>query len=230
MQCGGEATSDDRRPLVGTGDGSNLYNYIDHDRVWGVNIEPPESAKVALKPWDERHSMDRYMESGVDDQMIVTIPFTCPVRIQSILLFAGRSDMAVRVRIYASDRQRCAAFVNRPHGIDFDEALSVLDGRLGPATSGRAQADFALLENAAQVTSYPVSASRFAHTNSVSLLLVCILFTHPAERFVGWYHVAYVLYWVCRQSAGSTRRYHQDTRCACGYVRDALRGWRKPVV
>ncbi|KOS16486.1 hypothetical protein Malapachy_3105 [Malassezia pachydermatis] len=162
MQCGGEATSDDRRPLVGTGDGSNLYNYIDHDRVWGVNIEPPESAKVALKPWDERHSMDRYMESGVDDQMIVTIPFTCPVRIQSILLFAGRSDMAVR---------RCAAFVNRPHGIDFDEALSVLDGRLGPATSGRAQADFALLENAAQVTSYPVSASRFAHTNSVSLLL-----------------------------------------------------------
>lgn len=68
--------------------------------------------------------------------------------------------------------QRCAAFVNRPNGIDFDDALAVLDGRLGPASTGRAQADFALLPGATEVTAYPVSVSRFSHTSSVSLLLV----------------------------------------------------------
>ena len=77
---------------------------------------------------------------------------------------ATRADeellIALMREFYAEDR------------IDFDDALSVLDGRLGPPSSGRAQADFALLEGATQVIAYPVSVSRFAHTNSVSLLLV----------------------------------------------------------
>lgn len=163
MNCNNESTEQDLNVHQGASSGSNLYAYIDHARVWGVNIEPPESAKLAFKPWDQRHSMDQWIESGVDDQMIVNVPFTCPVRIESILLYAGRGDLSVR---------RCAAFVNLPNGIDFDDALSVLDGRLGPPSSGRAQADFALLEGATQVIAYPVSVSRFAHTNSVSLLLV----------------------------------------------------------
>ncbi|SHO78612.1 Uncharacterized protein MSYG_2959 [Malassezia sympodialis ATCC 42132] len=164
MQCGGESTSQDRTAVVaaGAGDNTNLYGYIDHDNVWGTNIEPPESAKLALKPWDQRHSVETWVESGVDDQMIINIPFTCPVRIQSILLYARPSDLAAR---------KCAAFVNCPNGLDFDEVQLALDGRLGPPNSGRAQADFALLTGATEVTAYPVSASRFAHTHSVSLFL-----------------------------------------------------------
>lgn len=69
--------------------------------------------------------------------------------------------------------QKCAAFVNCPNGLDFDEVQLALDGRLGPPHSGCAQADFALLEGATDVTAYPVSLSRFAHTHSVSLFLVC---------------------------------------------------------
>ena len=34
--------------------------------------------------------------------MIVNVPFTCPVRIESILLYAGRGDLSVRV----SDEER----------------------------------------------------------------------------------------------------------------------------
>lgn len=55
--------------VAGAGDNSNLYNYIDHVHVWGTNIEPPESAKHALKPWDQRHSLETWVESGVDDQV-----------------------------------------------------------------------------------------------------------------------------------------------------------------
>ncbi|WFD23762.1 hypothetical protein MEQU1_002456 [Malassezia equina] len=98
MQCDGESTSQDRTAVAaaGAGDNSNLHNYIDHVHVWGTNIEPPESAKHALKPWDQRHSLETWVESGVDDQMIINIPFTCPVRIQSILLYTRPSDLAVR--------------------------------------------------------------------------------------------------------------------------------------
>ena len=118
--------------------------------------------------------MTRYVVGRLTSKMIVNVPFTCPVRVESILLYAGRGDLSVRVSVEerSTHFQRCAAFVNLPNGIDFDDALSVLDGRLGPPSSGRAQADFTLLDGATQVTAYPVSVSRFAHTNSVSLLLV----------------------------------------------------------
>ncbi|PKI84131.1 hypothetical protein MVES1_002121 [Malassezia vespertilionis] len=172
MSCDGETTSLDRQiaePDAGalsgaSGDGINLYPYIHRDQVFGLNVEPPESAKVPIKPWDARLSLDTCAESGVDDQMIITIPFTVPVRIQSILLNPGLGDFAP---------SRCTAFVNRPHGIDFDDVAQATEGdmRLGPPTSGRAQADFALLPGAAGVTAYPVGASRFSNTNSVSLML-----------------------------------------------------------
>lgn len=72
--------------------------------------------------------------------------------------------------------QRCTLFVNRPNGIDFDEAGAEMDAvpgaHVAPAGGARPQADFALLEQTPGVTAYPVSASRFAQTQSVSVMLV----------------------------------------------------------
>ncbi|WFD31750.1 hypothetical protein MSPP1_002789 [Malassezia sp. CBS 17886] len=170
MDCAGESTAADAHPADTpphahvSGDAENLYRYIYRNQVWGLNVHPPEAAKAPVKPWDERDSLDACAESGVDDQLIITVPFTCPVRIQSILLNPGRGDTAPR---------RCAAFVNRPHGIDFDEAEAELAAAHIPGAppAARPQADFALLPGAHGATAYPVSVSRFAHTNSVSLLL-----------------------------------------------------------
>jgi len=72
-----------------------------------------------------------------------------------------------------------------------------LGGRLGPPNSGRAQADFALLDNASEVTAYPVSVSRFAHTHIVSLFLVRV-YKLIAERFTCTHIFSHVLYWVSR--------------------------------
>jgi hypothetical protein len=37
--------------------------------VTGLNIEDPEAAKKIIKTWDERHDMEIFCESGVDDQV-----------------------------------------------------------------------------------------------------------------------------------------------------------------
>ncbi|CAD6977192.1 unnamed protein product [Tilletia controversa] len=111
--CNDEVTTVDLNQVgLSAGDELNLYEYIDKDHVWGLNLAIPESARQVIKPWNERNSMEVYVESLVDDQFIINVPFTCPCRIKSILLNPGRGDLAP---------QRCRAYVNRPQGISFDE-------------------------------------------------------------------------------------------------------------
>lgn len=74
MSCGGEITAVDRAPEgAGAngayGDAANLYKHIARDQVFGLNLDPPESAKEAIKPWSERNSTEVWVESGVDDQV-----------------------------------------------------------------------------------------------------------------------------------------------------------------
>lgn len=38
-------------------------------RISGLNLENPESARKIVKTWDERHDMEVYCDSGVDDQV-----------------------------------------------------------------------------------------------------------------------------------------------------------------
>ncbi|SPO31464.1 uncharacterized protein UTRI_06594 [Ustilago trichophora] len=157
------------------GDAISLFEYIVRDKVWGANLDPPESAKNVIKPWHERLSAEPSTQSNVDDQLAITVPFTCPVRLKSILINTGTGDFAPT---------RCRAFVNRPDGIDFDEVdqatsdhhpanLSPLasNATLGSVSSGKAQADFALLRAQQGVVEYPVSVARFSHTNSITIVL-----------------------------------------------------------
>ena len=82
---------------VGT-DGANLYAYVHRERVWGTNVAPPEDARRVIKPWDQRLSRDEYAGSGVDDQMIINVPFAVPVRVKAVILNTGSGDFAPRVR------------------------------------------------------------------------------------------------------------------------------------
>jgi hypothetical protein len=57
--------------------------------VTGLNIEDPEAARKIIKPWDERHDMQVFCESGVDDQVCcisIALPFDSAV-IQLRFLF-----------------------------------------------------------------------------------------------------------------------------------------------
>lgn len=39
------------------------------NRVNGLNLTVPEDAKEVIKSWDQRESTDKYIDSGVDDQV-----------------------------------------------------------------------------------------------------------------------------------------------------------------
>ncbi|SRR5258708_4741456 len=39
------------------------------ERVNGLNLTVPEDAKEVIKSWDQRGSTDKYIDSGVDDQV-----------------------------------------------------------------------------------------------------------------------------------------------------------------
>lgn len=78
--------------LAGYGDAINLFNVIDRDKpvvvsyikkpIWptrlflhhphrvnGLNLTVPEDAKELIKSWDQRESTEKYVDSGVDDQV-----------------------------------------------------------------------------------------------------------------------------------------------------------------
>ena len=48
---------------------SPCLNY--EPRVYGLNLSVPEDAKAIIKPWNEREDVDKFAESGVDDQVSV---------------------------------------------------------------------------------------------------------------------------------------------------------------
>ncbi|PIL23342.1 hypothetical protein GSI_14653 [Ganoderma sinense ZZ0214-1] len=134
---------------LGEFDLGNLYRSIDKHNVHGLNLTVPEDAQALIKPWDERDDTSKFAESGVDDQIIIHVPFTQNVRLRSVLLKLGRGELTPRrMRIYA----------NRPNIVDFSEAEDVTP-----------HIDIALLEGETGVTEYPLRTASFANIHSLSL-------------------------------------------------------------
>ncbi|KAJ7599109.1 galactose-binding domain-like protein [Mycena floridula] len=130
-------------------DSSNLYGFVERQSVHGLNLAVPEAAKALIKPWDQRDDNSIYADSGVDDQMIIHIPFTQGVRLKSILLKLGRGEATPRhLRVYA----------NHPTIVDFSDAEQT-----------KPQLDINLLEGETGVTEYPVRAATFSSITSLSL-------------------------------------------------------------
>ncbi|KAI0325180.1 DUF1000-domain-containing protein [Cubamyces sp. BRFM 1775] len=147
MAFGGDANSVSEE-LAGL-DLTNLYGSIDKYNVHGLNLTVPEDAQNIIKPWNEREDTSKFAESGVDDQVIIHIPFTQNVRLRSILLKLGRGEMTPRrLRIYA----------NRTNIVDFSEAEEITP-----------QLNISLLEGETAVHEYQLRAASFANVHSVSL-------------------------------------------------------------
>ncbi|KAH7910279.1 DUF1000-domain-containing protein [Hygrophoropsis aurantiaca] len=128
---------------------SNLYGMIDKDNVHGLNLTVPEDAKGIIKPWNERDDTTHFVESGVDDQTIIYVPFTQNVRVKSILLKLGRGEVTPRhLRVYA----------NYPNIIDFAEAETT-----------KPHLNISLSEGETSVVEYPLRVAAFASVSSLSL-------------------------------------------------------------
>ncbi|KAJ7267021.1 galactose-binding domain-like protein [Mycena haematopus] len=148
MSDNSESTNSLASNLIGT-DIANLYGFIDKDNVHGLNLAVPEDAKALIKPWDQRDNTSIYADSGVDDQMILHVPFTQNVRLKSILLKLGRGESTPRhLRIYA----------NYPTIVDFADAETTTP-----------QLNISLLEGETGVVEYPFRVAAFANITSLSL-------------------------------------------------------------
>ncbi|KAG8892486.1 hypothetical protein FRB99_002690 [Tulasnella sp. 403] len=134
----------------GSAEVSNLFNSIDRDNVFGLNLTVPEDAREIVKPWESRESLEKWADSGEDDEASRPTPrsgMSNNVRIRSVILKLGRGETCPRrVRIYA----------NAPHGIGFSDDTKPTQ-------------DLSLPENAETATEYPVRVSAFASVNSITL-------------------------------------------------------------
>lgn len=63
---------------------STLFAVIDRDKVFGLNLTVPEDAKEVIKPWNERESLDKCADSGVDDQVCRSYALTESNKITSL--------------------------------------------------------------------------------------------------------------------------------------------------
>ncbi|KAF4564719.1 hypothetical protein EYR40_010891 [Pleurotus pulmonarius] len=144
-----DSTANSTAADIGGSDLSNLYSVIDRDSVYGLNLSVPEDAKAIIKPWDQREDTSQFIDSGVDDQVIIHIPFSQNVRIRSMILKLGRGESTPRrLRIYA----------NYPTIIDFADAEET-----------KPQLELSLLEGEVSATEYPLRVAAFASINTLSL-------------------------------------------------------------
>jgi len=135
--------------LEGSTDTFNLFGVIDRNNVHGLNLTVPEDAKEIIKPWDEREDNSKYLDSSVDDQLIIHVPFMQNVRIRSVLLKLGRGSTTPRhLRIYA----------NHSTIVDFAEA-----------ESANSHLNISLLEGETGVIEYPLRVAAFTSVHALSL-------------------------------------------------------------
>ncbi|EGN92874.1 hypothetical protein SERLA73DRAFT_116725 [Serpula lacrymans var. lacrymans S7.3] len=136
-------------PDLAGGDAGNIFGLINRDNVHGLNLVVPEDAKEIIKPWNERDDTMKFADSGVDDQMIIHVPFTQSVRLKSIIVKLGRGEVTPRhLRLYA----------NYPNIVDFADAEVT-----------KPQLDISLLEGETGVVEYPLRVAAFANISSLSL-------------------------------------------------------------
>lgn len=57
------------RVSAGSSEVTNLFSVIDRDNIHGLNLTVPEDAKEVIKPWDTRESLEKWIESGEDDEV-----------------------------------------------------------------------------------------------------------------------------------------------------------------
>lgn len=75
-----------------TNESQTLWPYIDHDRVRALNEIEDGSAARVLREWQYRLATSPFLESDVDEELLITIPFTGLVKLHSILLRSFGDD------------------------------------------------------------------------------------------------------------------------------------------
>ncbi|EPZ31107.1 DUF1000-domain-containing protein [Rozella allomycis CSF55] len=92
----------------------SLFAHVDVANVTSLNCTAESNAAKIFRPYCERLSKRYFVESDVDSQIILRIPFTGSIKIRSISVFSEGGDESPSL---------CKAFVNMD--VDFDNVMQV---------------------------------------------------------------------------------------------------------
>ncbi|WOO78509.1 PITH domain-containing protein [Vanrija pseudolonga] len=130
------------------GPSDSLYGVIDTEHVVALNAAGGgEQGRVVIKDWASREDETKWLESELDDSLILQIPFTASVALRSITLKAGHGG-------FCPSHMR--VFANAP-GLDFADAESKQPTQEFEVVQVREGAE------------YQVKAAKFASLTSLAL-------------------------------------------------------------
>ncbi|KAI0451790.1 translation protein [Xylaria acuta] len=143
----GHDHSDDITPALQ----HSLYQHIKFDDIVTLNEAEPGSGKaIVKKTWSERLQVTPELASDVDEQILITVPFTGQVKLHSILIRTSPSASAPRtLRVY----------INRDD-LDFEGA------------DAREPTQVFELSQTSEVQEVPVKKTLFRTTQRLSLFFV----------------------------------------------------------
>ena len=79
------------------GPSNDLLPFIDLAGVSAMNATEAAAARRIFKPHDQRLDRSTYVESEEDDpQLLIHIPFICPVKIRAFTVIGGGDGLAPR--------------------------------------------------------------------------------------------------------------------------------------
>ncbi|KAJ3051627.1 hypothetical protein HK097_007351 [Rhizophlyctis rosea] len=104
-----QGPADESSSLAGLSGHSDLTEFITLNQLECLNEKSQGAARNAFQ------SNDQVLESDVDEQLIISIPFNQAVKLHSIKIVASGEQAPRNIRTY----------VNRPHTLSFDEADSI---------------------------------------------------------------------------------------------------------
>ncbi|KDN41078.1 DUF1000-domain-containing protein [Tilletiaria anomala UBC 951] len=161
--CHGHSHDDDDH-LKTEGEQDYLYGVVDRDAVLVLNEHEPNAGKRIIKPWAERNTLETYVESSVDDSLLIRIPFasSSSVKLRTLLLNAGPGEQTP---------DTVHIFTNSTPPIDFADAA---DRAALPPKSPQAPAQTlsnVAATNATQVVEYPLRVAKFSRVRDVTLYI-----------------------------------------------------------
>ena len=103
---------------AGEGQQDILFLDIDREQVTALNEKQTGSAAHIIRPYDQRMSDSPLLESDVDDELMVYVPFTGSVRLRSLLLRSGpghATPRAIHLSWKSPYSQRGSPMCSRSH-------------------------------------------------------------------------------------------------------------------
>ncbi|GMK55286.1 hypothetical protein CspeluHIS016_0203420 [Cutaneotrichosporon spelunceum] len=130
------------------GPADSLYTVVDTEHVVALNAAGgAEQGRVVIKDWAGREDETIWLESELDDSLLLHIPFTASVSLRSVTLKAGQAGFRpAEMRVFA----------NAP-GLDFSDAES------------REPTQHFEVVDVREGAEYQVKAAKFASITSLAL-------------------------------------------------------------